>query len=1063
MSDRADGASAKDDDASHDSGEEEFYDVDVERETTDYVSTTFDSSTTEESIKFKVEELPANEDFKERFFEAQERLGELETELKNTRERLRNLEDACEHTEEKIGVLKNAAFSYHKSFSEHEVTFKTVLEENKELKIVIEKLQTTIRLNKKDREKTDEIKRTINEQLKEQLDAAAKENEELEKEVEELRAMNAKYLRDTADVDKNKYCGRDNDDSSLKEELESLKLKFDATETEKDKLEDEKKELRSEIDDLEKKLKDMQIKLSADDEIIEEMKQQLLDYHAQIAESEENGDKSRSRNIELEKEMSVLRGLKAELENKLEDEKESRDDLIREGTQRLEVQNKKISQLEINLKDVCKEKELLNLQFVDCKNRAERDAKQLTKQLNEAHVRAEIFKKEVSDKDKQLSALREEIKELKDEIATLQKELQHKDLSRFADELSEDEPDGFNRFKEENEELQKEVEHLRDYVISLQSELAVHHAEKDKSEEKKDPEKSVVHSVEALQSAAPLAQIDEGLSDDEVDEERVVAVGQTNLNASPKEPEDSWSSQDYAQSRIQELEELLERNKAEKQQLEDCLEESEDRAKKTTAELSKTIENLNQRCEEMRKEFIEKEVIINKLRSDLAQGKNSIRDLEDKLSEQEYIEEELEKARQELRDLKSAASRDDYREKYEELEEKYNKVLEDKEKLEKENEEISKEKTELKDELEDLDEKFEKGKKMYGALCDENDDLKKDKTKLEDEVKFLSEELKEEEDLHISERDKLVGEKKELEEKIKRLEAEIADLKAKLKTNEDGENWRKKHDDLKRQFNSLESEKKRLERSLERNEDEHEGTKAKYSKTRRELNDAQVEATSLRRQVSELKLAKDTADVEKELRKLKETLRMKEEECKRLMKELEEVNETLSKKEEECKLYLKELEDLKRSLFQQTGEDGWQEKFESLKLKLDEVEDEKNSLQKEKNKLQSELRTDSEKLAEVEIKLSQANMEIEGLSKDFDKSHTRITHLEIELQRASKQKQQAEEQAKWIKKELWTREDTISKLGKELTELKNKAPDNVDGDKDNEILMLERYEEFFKC
>ena len=1061
MSDRADEASAKDDDASHDSGEEEFYDVDVERETTEYVSTTFDSSTTEESIKFKVEELPVNEDFKERFFEAQERLGELETELKNTRERLRNLEDACEHTEEKIGVLKNAAFSYHKSFSEHEVTFKTVLEENKELKIVIEKLQTTIRLNKKDREKTDEIKRTINEQLKEQLDAAAKENEELEKEVEELRAMNAKNLRDTKDIDKKKckYGGRDNDDSSLIEELESLKLKFDATETEKDKLEDEKKELRSEIDDLENKLKDMQIKLSADDEIIEEMKQQLLDYHAQIAESEENCDKSRSRNIELEKEMSVLRGLKAELENKLEDEKESRDDLIREGTQRLEVQNKKISQLEINLKDVCKEKELLNLQFVDCKNRAERDAKQLTKQLNEAHVRAEIFKKEVSDKDKQLSALREEMKELKDEIAALRKELQDKDLSRFADELSEDEPDGGNRLKEENEELQKEVEHLRDYVISLQSELAgvVHHAEKDKSEEKKDPEKIVVHSLDVLQSAAPLAQIDEGLSDfDEVDEERVVAVGQTNLNAPPKEPEDSWSSQDYAQSRIQELDELLERTKAEKQQLEDCLEESEDRAKNTSAELSKTIEHLNERCEEMRKEVIEKEVIINKLRSDLAQGKNSIRDLEDKLREQKYIEEELEKARQELRDLKSLASRDDYREKYEELERKYNKVLEDKEKLEKENEEISKEKTELKDELEDMDEKFEKGKKMYGELCDENDDLKKDKTKLEDEVKFLSEELKEEEDLHISEREKLVGEKKELEEKIKRLEAEIADLKAKLKTNEDGENWRKKHDDLKRQFNSLESEKKRLERSLERNEDEHEDTKSKYSKTRRELNDSQAEATTLRRQVSELKLAKDTADVEKELQKLKETLRRKEEECKCLVKELEEVNETLSKKEEECKLYLKELEDLKRSLFRQTSEDGWQEKFESLKLKLDEVDDEKNSLQKEKNKLQSELRKDSEKLAEVEIKLSQANMEIEGLSKDFDKSHTRITHLEIELQRASKQKQQAEEQAKWIKKELLTREDTISKLGKELTELKNKAPDNVDGDKDNEILMLER-------
>ena len=164
----------------------------------------------------------------------------------------------------------------------------------------------------------------------------------------------------------------------------------------------------------------------------------------------------------------------------------------------------------------------------------------------------------------------------------------------------------------------------------------------------------------------------------------------------------------------------------------------------------------------------------------------------------------------------------------------------------------------------------------------------------------------------------------------------------------------------------------------------------------------------------------------------------------------------MRKKEEECKRNLEEIEELKRLLDLQTSEDNWQEKFESLKLKLDEVEDEKDSLQKEKNNLQSELRKDSEKLAEVEIKLSQANMEIEGLSKDFHKSHTRITQLEIELQRASKQKQQAEEQAKWIKKELLTREDTISKLGKELSE-KNRTLEEMDeGDKDNQIIVLER-------
>lgn len=1065
-----------DQDVFHDS-EDTVYDIDVKKETTDYVSRTADSTTTEETIKFKVEELPPDEDFKGRFLEAQDRLGELETELKNTRERLRNLEDACEHTEEKIGVLKNAAFSYHRSFSEHEITVKTVVEENKELKITIEKLQKTIRVNRKDRERTDEIKRNINEQLKEQLDAATKENEDLERQVDELRALNAKNLRDTKephdprdDKKKCKYCGygENQDGGDLMKELESLKLKFDAMERENDKLEKEKKELRSEVDDLEEKLKHLQIKLSADDEIIEEMKQQILDYHTRIAESEDNCDNSRSRNIELEKEMSVLRGLMGELENKLEDEKESREDLIRDGTQQLELQNKKISQLEMNLKDVCKEKELLNLQFVDSKNKAERDVKQWTKQLNEAHVRAELFKKDVYDKEKQLSVVKVENKELKNEIASLRSQLQDaqdRELSQFAEDL--DVPDGDNQMKEENEELKKEVEQLRDEVISLQSELAglVHEAEESKSAEKKDLEKVVVHHVEVLQSAVPLAQVDEDLSDyDDLDEERVVAVSKTSLDAAPKEAEDSWSSEDYAKSQIQELEELLERAKVEKQKVEDCLEESEDRAKKTTDELSKTIEHLNERCEEIRKELIEKEIVINKLRKDHTQDQNNIRDLEEKLREQEYIEAELEKARQELRELKLVATRDDYREKYEEMEKKYYEIMEDKNKLEKEKEEVSKEKAELKDKLDDMDEKFEKGKKMYAGLCDENDDLKKEKVKLEDEVKFLSEELKEEEDLHVSERDKLAGENNDLKEKIKQLEAEVADLKVKLGIKEDGENWRKKHDDLKREKGSLQSEKKRLERSLERIEDEHEDTKSKYSKARRELSDALAETAMLRRQVSELRLSKDTANVEKELRKVKETLVRKEEECKRHVEELKEkekelkkVNETLSKKEEECKRHLQELEELKRSLFRQTSEDGWQEKFESLKLQLDEVEDEKNSLQREKNNLQSELRKDSEKLAEVEIKLSQANMEIEGLSKDFHKSHTRITHLEIELQRASKQKQQAEEQAKWIKKELLTREDTISKLGKELNE-KNKALENMDadGDKDNEIIILER-------
>ena len=1021
--------------------EEAAYDLEVNREKSDYVLETTVSTATEETIKFKVEELPPDEDFKTRFFEAQDRLGELEQELRNTRGKLRNLEDACENTEEKIGVLKNAAFSYHRTFSEHEITFKTVVEENKMLKITIEKLEARIRIFKEEEKKAEEIKRD-NENLQDLLDEARKENDELATQLDKFQTTDSNDLRDTIpqyesidDEKQCKHCGRGDDD--LTQEMESLKLKYEEIATENDKLQQEKDEMRKELDDLEQKLKDLQIKLSADDEIIEEMKQQIVDYHAQVSELESNCDNSRARNIELEKEMSVLRGLVTELESNLEAEKERRESLIREGTNRLEVQNKKISQLEMNLKEVCKEKELLYLQFVDSKNKAEMDSKQWTKQLNEAHVRAELYKKDVFDKEKTISALKAEIEELKDDIASLNRQLEdakERELSQFAAELDQEDGDEErNRLIKENEELTQELEQLRDEVISLQSELAGHIMDAENS--KSDPENVVVEHLRVVESA-PLAPIEDDLSDfDDFNEERVVAVGETRLDALPKEPEDSWSSQDYAKSQIQELEELLERTKKEKEKVEECLEESEATAKKTTDELSKTITHLNERSEEMRRELIEKEMIINKQRKDQAQDKSIISDLEEKLREQDYIEGELEKARQELLELKSQDTKEDIMEEYEKLKNKYDQILEDENKLKEENEKLAKQKEDVDDELEELKEKFEKGKQMYGQLCDENDDLKKENEKLKDEAADLSEELKEEEDLHISETDKLKGKNKELEEKIRRLEAELSDLRAKLKRKDDDENWKQKHDEVKREKNSVQMEKQRLERNLERTEDEHEQTKTKYGKVRRELNDAHTETATLRRQLSELKLAKDAGDLEKELRKLKETLR---------------------KKEDECKRHLEELEKLKKSLHRQTSEDGWQEKFESLKLKLDEVEDEKDSLQKEKNNLQSELRKDSEKLAEVEIKLSQANMEIEGLSKDFHKSHTRITHLEIELQRASKQKQQAEEQAKWIKKELLTREDTISKLGKELSE-KNRAIEEMDdGDKDNQIIMLER-------
>lgn len=67
------------------------------------------------------------------------------------------------------------------------------------------------------------------------------------------------------------------------------------------------------------------------------MKQQIFEYYFQIVEMENNCDSSCSKNIELEEEIFVLCGLMVELESKLVDEKERREDLIYEGIQRFEI------------------------------------------------------------------------------------------------------------------------------------------------------------------------------------------------------------------------------------------------------------------------------------------------------------------------------------------------------------------------------------------------------------------------------------------------------------------------------------------------------------------------------------------------------------------------------------------------------------------------------------------------------------------------------------------------------------------------------------------------------
>lgn len=64
-------------------------------------------------------------------------------------------------------------------------------------------------------------------------------------------------------------------------------------------------------------------------------------------------------------------------------------------------------------------------------------------------------------------------------------------------------------------------------------------------------------------------------------------------------------------------------------------------------------------------------------------------------------------------------------------------------------------------------------------------------------MKYFGDELKEEEDLYVIEKEKLIGKNKELGDKICWLEGEILDLKVKLRKKDDDENWKEKFDELK--------------------------------------------------------------------------------------------------------------------------------------------------------------------------------------------------------------------------------------------------------------------------
>lgn len=919
-------------------------------------------------------------EFKSKFEEAQLNLFDLEKELRLTRDKLNTLQGACENTEEKLSLLKDATFSYQSIVSRHEITFKTITEENRVLKIQLSKMQDLEKELDEERDKNsvlsdrvmvlERVKEHANEEIdrltlelkevqsksdadidalrdkvKEYEDTCENLQNDLDQKEEELIRLKLKHESDVGDLNtalkqkhddyivhaeksetlaaecdilrKDKATGEEN----LLREIESLKLKYDQIDGEKGTLEKEKEEIYNELNGLEERLQDLE------------------KLQAERFELKKDNDELRIRIEMLAKENKDLEDKKAELLDKidkLEDRlkdfdalQDDRDDIV------LQLQ-----ELKRKYDEVLAE----NSDFCDKFNRLDDENSRLRIQLDDLKIKFESLQKEKRELEDNERKQKNKINELERELRTAKRE---------KDDLA----DRFVIEKGRAEESTKKVTELKARIRELENDIR----EKDKKvqeldDETKKMEEELDNLNDTLEKGRAAYDNLNDKAEDLEDENEKLRQELEELKA--KQQEEVIVVEEAPQAAcapVVDLTDDLEAANNDKKRLQEDLDKMKDKYDFMYEDFTKKIKILEDRCETLKQEIIEKEMIIAQLR------------------------------REEIR----------YQERIKELEQK----------------------------LENT-----------GDLSNESDVLRKQIIKLEEEIQFLTEELKNTDDISINEIAELEKEVKALKAKIQDYERQAKDDEKEIervrKRSKVDDDWKTQYNSLKIQFDSLERErdfikrdKDRLHKEYTEVDDELQNIRSKHSRTKKQLDEANIEINTLRIRVTELERSQRPETHRKEIAELKRIINDKEEEIEELKHELQGID----------------------------GEE-WPQKYESLKLKYEEVDDEKDSLVKEKSELQKELRTSAEKVAELEIRLNNGTGDERRLREEVRTLRSKIS----ELERDRRDDQRTIEK---LRKRIAELEDEIKRLKELLKKADNDNKKNEDlqkelNDLEKEVILL---------
>ena len=99
-----------------------------------------------------------------------------------------------------------------------------------------------------------------------------------------------------------------------------------------------------------------------------------------------------------------------------------------------------------------------------------------------------------------------------------------------------------------------------------------------------------------------------------------------------------------------------------------------------------------------------------------------------------------------------------------------------------------------------------------------------------------------------------------------------------------------------------------------------------------------------------------------------------------------------------------------------------------LKQRYDDIESEKETLRQEKQNLQYQLRIVTEKLTEIETVYRQSTNGLEQVTQEMYALRQKINTMELDLQRAIKDRMLLEEQLEKANRELISRHEIITRL-----------------------------------